>query len=360
MNDEPFTESRSQQLIKEMVRQFEVKRKKAFLLFTLYMIICLVIFFQGGCLLMSLDTMKGMLASAILMLIGFESTVLIKLWYSTVDSRITLMKEFKQLQLFIQGQRASDEEELSYPVEGGGDVGSSFWERISLKTMRRVCTVVILVVGIVGAHVFIVPLFKPAVEPLSRSEYHANVGNDGSVRVTARITQTYHGVTPLAAVTVCTGDELHDVVWREKRGGVLSHEAKRGKKDCCYRIYLPNPIFRGNEIDLRATWTSNELLTQENGTWVFSGSGPWRTGMSIKHSFTCYSPGTWIGSRSTRSTITLPSDAQFESATAGLRGRWKDDSRWILWFEDTHKVEENQGLQITYTMPQSDASQGTD
>jgi len=49
----------------------------------------------------STEDTKGIILWAIFFIIGFNSSILIKLWYWVVDAKLNVLKETKQLQLQI-------------------------------------------------------------------------------------------------------------------------------------------------------------------------------------------------------------------------------------------------------------------
>ena len=99
--DERFDAGRSDALRKEVLRMYDDKLKTykwitwGFLAFAvLEMLIIAGIFAAVG------DT-KVLIALAVLFLVAYESTILMKLWYWTMNVKMSTLKETKELQLQI-------------------------------------------------------------------------------------------------------------------------------------------------------------------------------------------------------------------------------------------------------------------
>jgi MFS family permease len=100
-----FDSAKSETLGKEIVQMWADKNlhraQLAFWIFFLASIGMMV----GGYIGLSLATnTKGMLGWVIFFMIGFNSTILMKLWYWIVDTKFKILEEIKQLQLQIAEQ----------------------------------------------------------------------------------------------------------------------------------------------------------------------------------------------------------------------------------------------------------------
>jgi hypothetical protein len=97
-----FDIAKSEMLRKEIVQMWYDKSlrrtKKIFWIYFLLSIGMMVGGYIG--LRLATDT-RGMLSWVIFFMIGFDSTILMKLWYWVVDTKLNILKEMKQLQLQI-------------------------------------------------------------------------------------------------------------------------------------------------------------------------------------------------------------------------------------------------------------------
>jgi hypothetical protein len=69
--------------------------------FLIFFILCLGMMAGGYIGLLTASNTKSMLLWLIFFMIGFNSTILMKLWYWVVNSKLNILKEMKQLQLQI-------------------------------------------------------------------------------------------------------------------------------------------------------------------------------------------------------------------------------------------------------------------
>ena len=100
-----FDAGKAETLRKEIVQMFEGKLKNVKLVTWAFLVTDMVIIAAGisgllGNLLITKNT-NAMILSAVVVLIGYESTVLIKLWYWVLNTKYGVLKEMKQLQLQI-------------------------------------------------------------------------------------------------------------------------------------------------------------------------------------------------------------------------------------------------------------------
>jgi len=97
-----FDAAKSETLRKEMVQMWCDKNLlRAKIVFWIFFLLCLGMMLGGYIGLRYAGNTKEMLSWVIFFMIGFNSTILMKLWFWVVHTRINLQKELKQLQLQI-------------------------------------------------------------------------------------------------------------------------------------------------------------------------------------------------------------------------------------------------------------------
>jgi hypothetical protein len=108
-----FDVTKSETLRKEIVQMWCDKNLlRAKLVFWIFFLLSIGIMVGGYIGLSSAANTRGMLSWVIFFMIGFNSTILMKLWYWVVHTRINLQKDLKQIQLQIAelaGKESPDE-----------------------------------------------------------------------------------------------------------------------------------------------------------------------------------------------------------------------------------------------------------
>lgn len=97
-----FDVSKSETLRKELIQMWCDKNlQRTKLVYWIFFLLSLGMMGGGYIGLRSAGNTRGMILWAIFLMIGFNSTILMKLWYWVVDAKLNIQKEVKQLQLQI-------------------------------------------------------------------------------------------------------------------------------------------------------------------------------------------------------------------------------------------------------------------
>ncbi|MHC4174498.1 MAG: DUF6768 family protein [Planctomycetota bacterium] len=97
-----FDVSKSETLRKELIQMWCDKNlQRTKLVYWIFFLLSLGMMVGGYIGLRSAGNTRGMILWAIFLMIGFNSTILMKLWYWVVDAKLNIQKEVKQLQLQI-------------------------------------------------------------------------------------------------------------------------------------------------------------------------------------------------------------------------------------------------------------------
>jgi hypothetical protein len=100
-----FDVAKSERLRKETVQMWrDMNLRKAKIIFWIYFLLSIGMMVGGYIGLRLATDTKGMLSWVIFFMIGFNSTILMKLWYWVVDTKFKVLEEIKQLQLQIAEQ----------------------------------------------------------------------------------------------------------------------------------------------------------------------------------------------------------------------------------------------------------------
>jgi len=109
-----FDAAKSETLRKEIVRMwYDKNMRKVKWIFWIYFVLCLGMMVGGYFGLRSAEDMKEMFLWMVFFMIGFNSTILMKLWYWIANTKLGVLKEIKQLQLQIAEQTGNNP-----PAEG--------------------------------------------------------------------------------------------------------------------------------------------------------------------------------------------------------------------------------------------------
>ena len=97
-----FDADKSKTLRKEIIQMWCDKNLlRTKVVFWIFLLLSLGMMFGGYLGLSSATDTRGMILWAVFLMIGFNSTILIKLWYWVVDAKLNIQKEVKQLQIQI-------------------------------------------------------------------------------------------------------------------------------------------------------------------------------------------------------------------------------------------------------------------
>lgn len=87
--------------MKLLFERFVNNIQRARLVFWIFFVVSLIIMFAGLASLFKLSNPNELALALFVALVGFNSTILIKLWYWTMNTKFDVLKEIKQLELQI-------------------------------------------------------------------------------------------------------------------------------------------------------------------------------------------------------------------------------------------------------------------
>lgn len=114
MNDAP-----NENVRRKVMEEFDYGRKLAMVKLTSGVLMCTGFLFFGAWWIAKAGDTREMLLGFFIMMVGLETSVLMKLWYWVLDSRMATSKEIKQVQLQLS-QMAAKLEALSPNHDDGG------------------------------------------------------------------------------------------------------------------------------------------------------------------------------------------------------------------------------------------------
>jgi hypothetical protein len=342
MGEEAFDAPSADETTAALVHRFRTARKKLLVQLTVWLLVALAIMAAGGWSLAWAGDTRAMLAALFVMLVGFETSILLKLWYWTVDSKASIVEQIQRLGLRVEGAEAP-----AIP-EGGGP--GSVYDRLSVKWLGRVASVLIVVPALAFGVLILGPLFRSEAGVVYRSECHAVLDAAGAARVTGRMAFTYYGVTPLATVRVPTGEKLLDAAWTDAAGHELPSTQVQEAGGWISLVQLAQPVFREGSADLRVTWTIPQAAREAGGTWAFAGDAAWRKGLwpQLPLTINAYLGGVGPSSQGL-STVTAPGGANVARPQTKQWDMWSDyDGRTSVMFSNLQQV--TTPVEVRYTL----------
>ncbi len=100
-HEQDYDDNRSDSVQKEVVQMFHNKKRFAAILTWIWLVIAPIVILSLIWYFFQTTNIKAMLLCVMIVLIIHESTVLMKLWYWAIDTKTSVLKEIKQLQLQI-------------------------------------------------------------------------------------------------------------------------------------------------------------------------------------------------------------------------------------------------------------------
>lgn len=96
-----MNETARKEMAQMIFQKFELDMFKVKVVFWIFLIVSAAMMVGGMIFLTHEKGTRGMLFAAVIALIGYNSTVLMKLWYWVVNTKLSILREMKQLQLQI-------------------------------------------------------------------------------------------------------------------------------------------------------------------------------------------------------------------------------------------------------------------
>jgi hypothetical protein len=303
-----------------------------------FIFLCLdvwVLLFAFHCFLQARDT-KLLLLYAFLMLICFESTVLIKLWYWVMNGKIGVLKEIKLLRLELPRDDAA-----SVLEDAGKQRG---WLR-SLRWAERIFWWSLLIAGIVVVDVVTWPDIPPRWglpkgTTLTRQAC-VTLAPDGSASVVTDVSCQYEGAGRR------TGFSFHAprswaVRWIDSRGQELSATAAPLNDQHRYDVRLNKPVYPGQRYSYVTMADCPNAAVREGDVWTYSTDQTYG-----------------YGTNEYVERVVLPEGAEIVSATPWPAATFTLNNKRTVRFESKRGPNEPFQYTIQYRLP-TDFSDSTE
>jgi Family of unknown function (DUF6768) len=107
---EPADASKHRDCREESVKMFENRIRNVRRLTVFFLVVDIAAMVAAAIFLQLATSTRMMIWCAIMFMVAFEGTVLIKLWYYVVSSRISVLRELKHLETLLTGQLREKEQ----------------------------------------------------------------------------------------------------------------------------------------------------------------------------------------------------------------------------------------------------------
>jgi len=161
LNDEPILESADDERNKVLTRFFDGKRNKMMALTGAWIVASILIMIMGEFFLLFAHTPRQAALASFILLAGFGTSILIKLWFAIMDNKISVVKNMKQLQFLMLRQIAANTGDspagTALPDIIPHGKGMPFWEGLSTQQVQTAVRIAVcigtILLGIVSGTV---------------------------------------------------------------------------------------------------------------------------------------------------------------------------------------------------------------
>jgi hypothetical protein len=249
--------------------QYLTGLKKTERILWIYLVGCVIVAVVAFDSLVFATSNKAMMASGMIFLVAIETTILMKLWYWIVNTKLTLQKEIRQSQLQRTVPDSTAYSPTWFAEMSLGKPGLSRWERMAwliALTLGAAAT---------SGHFTYSAVTAPTQATVSESIRLSPNGTSSS-----KSDVSYRTRRPVESIPFYCGCESATFCWLDERGRQLPFDVATTGGQRCFTVYLIEPVGMGEwlryteitEVPSMAT-CQGDLWTFENGfTWGFSSN----------------------------------------------------------------------------------------
>jgi hypothetical protein len=329
-----FDPDKAKELQTKAVSSFEAKMRKVERYLFAYMCICcwLVVFSMLHFLQSS--TTKALLSYGLLLLVFFETTVLMKLWYWIINNKISVLKEIKLLQLAALPDQDAGAAPRTKRLEG---------PLTGLSRRERTVWWAVLLAGgaLIGAVKGVEIAGGEGAWNLQRggltSEGYVTLAADGSGSAVTEMSWIYQGMLARRGFTffAAKGAVLR---FTDSHGRELPLTTTEQQGHIRYDVTLLRPVMPGRRFSYTRFQDNPQCATEKEGVWTYS---------------TDYSYGYETNEFS--QTVVLPQGAEIVSVTPWPVATFTLRGRPTVRFEATRGRNEPFKYTIQYRLPREPA-----
>jgi hypothetical protein len=314
------------------VAHYDRAQKKAERQTLASLLICVIYMAVGAVLMVYAGSTKAIIASALLVLIMFESTILMKLWYWIVQNMLRVLRDIRLLRIDLAG--IPGVEGVVAPAAVASDSGRLM--RRQLPRWERVLWYTPILLISIFAGVFVASRIAAGVERSSMtSERIIRLEADGHGRMTTRYDLQNTTSRPITERTIYSGGSIdtpeiilpEDSPITDGEGRRLLVRVLPAGPNHKSVIGLARAVEPGERFVLN--WESGRNAVLEDGVWTFSIDQNW--GYGVDHY---------------RDVVVLPPGAEFVSADPEPAQKSQTEEGTVLYWE----AERTHGARWAYTV----------
>lgn len=240
----------------------------------IYLYICLAALFYAAHRISTSADLKIMLAFGLVLLIAFETTILMKIWYWQMSTKIGLLKELKLARLAMIGDREA----------GAADM-------LPERTLVRACSrperlgwlVGMLAVAFIITHFFPVRGSGLAIEttpPGMACERTTTLTAEGTYTQHSRYSFLNNQAFPWDTFQLFSEREL-EAAFETLDGASIQSTAQRVSEGIRTTLHLPEPVMPGARLLFNSQATDE--LAPDDGVWEYWDGQSWGFGYGRCH-----------------------------------------------------------------------------
>jgi len=255
----------------------------------------------------------------VIFLLAIESSVLIKLWYWVMNTKLGVLAEIKRLRLQLPATQVGSEE----PALQTGSLG---W---SVRGRRWALLVAIIAVGF-----FVGAAGNGSLDAGYSVDGYYTVQSDGRADVISRMELASLGPAPASVFTFYSDSQLSDARCLDETGRELPVEVVPEGEGYRFRADLAEPRMPGEDSAFKVAYSTMGLVREEGESRVFELNWAWG-----------------LGRNAYEYTVSLPRDAEVVSVEPKPRSRYTFDGRPTLTFSGLRSSSEHFNVIVRYRVP---------
>jgi hypothetical protein len=262
---------------------------------------------------------RSLIGYAVLLLIAYESTILVKLWYWIVNTKLAVSKEIKQLRLETAGGTAAGDENLQ-PMKGTSKLERILW--------------ILAIILVSSATGYFGGTRLTGVSYMSQ----IRVAADGATEARGFISYICTSSRVLWEIDQYYGTQGQpDVRWLDEEGREMPHTVENDGQNWRFRVRFNKPVQRGDLIRYQSISRSAAGAIREGDRWVLSGDPQF----ARRYSRNRYDI-----------TVELPRGAEVFAADPEPVSQWTMNGVPILRFSGAGRSGGKFNYRIEYTLPE--------